>query len=177
MSDRTDAELMELYAEGSAEAFEELFARYERRAFDYFLRRTGSEDRAGDLYQELFLRLHRFRDRYDCSRPFAPWFFRVARNVLMEDLRRSMRRREVLLEDDRSQVAEAGIERQIDGRRESARLLSLIPEEHARILAAAKIQGLGYAEIAQSLGKSADAVKQCASRALRRLRLEQSAPA
>jgi hypothetical protein len=33
MMDATDSELMERYANGDAEAFEALFARYERRAF------------------------------------------------------------------------------------------------------------------------------------------------
>ena len=64
---------MERYVDGDSTAFDELFRRYEPRAFSYFLRRTGSPDRAQDLYQDLFLRIHRARDTYDSRRSFAPW--------------------------------------------------------------------------------------------------------
>lgn len=77
MRQASDSELMELYACGSVEAFEELFRRYERRAHGYFLGRARCDATASDLYQELFLRLHRFRHLYDAGQPFAPWFFRA----------------------------------------------------------------------------------------------------
>ena len=58
-----DENLMARDAAGDAEAFDELFRRYEPRAYVFFLKRTGSPQRAEDLYQELFLRIHRARDR------------------------------------------------------------------------------------------------------------------
>lgn len=170
MSDRTDEELMARYAAGEAAAFEELFRRYEQRAFAYFLRRTRSEDRASDLYQELFLRIHRFRDHYDPQRPFAPWFYQVAHNVLIDDFRRAARSQEVITEIDEFPSPAPDVERQLDGRHRVRRLLRTLPEEQAAVLVAAKVLGLDYAEIADQIGKSVDAVKQGASRALRRLR-------
>src|SRR5262245_7716344 len=93
-----DSQLMKLYAHGSQGAFEELFRRYEGRAFRFFLRRVHCEARARDLYQELFLRLHRFRHTYDASRPFEPWFFYIARRVLVDEWRRRFREAHVDLE-------------------------------------------------------------------------------
>ena len=151
-------------------AFEVLFARYEQRAFGFFMRRTGSTDRSSDLYQELFLRLHRFRDRYDPGRPFAPWFFQIARTVLADDARRAARQREIALEDEVALSPEPDPESQVDLRRRALQLLSRIPAEHGALIVAAKVQGLEYAEIASRVGGSVDAVKQSASRALRRLR-------
>jgi len=176
MTDATDSELMERYANGDAEAFEALFARYERRAFGYFMRRTASEDRASDLYQELFLRLHRFRDRYDGSRPFSPWFFQIARNVLVDEARRAARQQEVALDDEGISSPEPRPDRQVDLRRRALQLLNRIPAEQRSILIAAKVRGLGYGEIASRAGRSVDAVKQSASRALRKLRLEGELP-
>ncbi len=172
MMDVSDSELMERYANGDAVAFEALFARYERRAFQYFMRRTGSNDRASDLYQELFLRLHRFRDRYDPSRPFAPWFFQIAHNVLVDEARRAARQQEVALDDEGTSSLEQGPENHIDLRRRALLLLNRLPAEQGAILVAAKVEGLEYGEIANRAGRSVDAVKQSASRALRRLRLE-----
>jgi len=169
MSDRTDGELMERYAAGDAAAFDELFGRYEQRAFAYFMRRTRFEDRASDLFQELFLRIHRFRGRYDPSRPFAPWFHRIARNVLVDEFRRAARSREVALDMDAVPSPEPDAERQLELQRKECQLLSLIPKEQAAVLVAAKVHGLDYTEIASRVGKSVDAVRQTASRALRRL--------
>src|SRR5262249_35863341 len=94
----SDGELMGRYSDGSQGAFEELFRRYEARAFGFFLRRVHGEARARDLYQELFLRLHRFRHAYDASRPFEPWFFHIARRVLVDEWRRQFREARVDLD-------------------------------------------------------------------------------
>lgn len=165
-----DSELMDRYASGSRAAFEELFRRYEGRAYAYFLRRVGCEARAADLYQELFLRLHRFRRSYDPSRPFPPWFFHIARHVLVDEWRR--RYRQAVVELDEELVAAPGPDAQerTVARRDVEHCLEALSPEQARILVDAKLRGLEYAEIAEALGKSVDAVKQMASRSLRRLR-------
>ena len=85
----TDSQLMERYALGEGKAFDELFRRYEGRLYAYFLRRTRSPDAARELYQELFLRIHRFRARFDPSRGFESWFFTIASHVFVDHLRRS----------------------------------------------------------------------------------------
>ena len=85
----SDETLMGRYVAGDSAAFNELFRRYERRAFAYFVKRTRSRERAQALYQELFLRLHRARDVYDSGRPFAPWFFQIAHHLLIDDERRA----------------------------------------------------------------------------------------
>lgn len=77
----SDEALMDRYARGDGAAFDELFARYQERAYAFFLWRVGSAEHAADLYQELFLRIHRARERYDPGRPFAPWFFQIARRL------------------------------------------------------------------------------------------------
>ena len=171
MKDRGDAELMALYAGGSRAAFEELFRRYEGRAFGFFRRRIGSEERARDLYQELFLRLHRFRDRYDPERPFAPWFFQMARHVLVDELRRGLRSAAIPLEEAPTPATDSDAEQRADSRRELERTLGILPEDVSHILVHAKLLGREYGELALEMGRSADALKQTASRAMRRLRL------
>ena len=86
---------MARYADGDTESFDPLFQRYEARAYSFFLKRTGSPERAEDLYQELFLRIHRARHRFDAARPFAPWLFQIAHPLLVDDQRRAHRSYEV----------------------------------------------------------------------------------
>ncbi len=165
-----DNELMDLYAHGSQAAFEEIFRRYEDRAYRYFLRRVRCESRAADLYQELFLRLHRFRKTFDPIRPFEPWFFYIARHVLVDDWRRRYRQAEVSLEEGLLPSSEPDVQERAAALQEAERQLASLTPEEARILVDAKVWGFQYAEIAHALAKSADAVKQTASRSLRRLR-------
>jgi RNA polymerase sigma-70 factor (ECF subfamily) len=165
---------MARYAWGDAEAFDELFRRYEPRAYAYFLTRTRSPQRAEDLYQELFLRIHRAREEFDSSRAFTPWFFQIANRLLIDDHRRAYRGREVPAGYHEASTPEPTSETRT-GDREAVDLLldKLSPEERFVVLAA-KVAGIGYPELADHLGKSVDAVKKTASRAIQRMRAEAS---
>lgn len=158
------------YSDGDSRAFEALFERYERRAYAFFFRRTGSVERSEDLYQELFLRIHRARHDYDRRRPFAPWLFQIAHRLLVDDVRRAYRHREVSLEPRDLHVRASHGDDALAERDELRRVLGALTAEERYVLVSAKVNGLGYAELAAQLGKSADAVKQLASRAMRRLR-------
>jgi RNA polymerase sigma-70 factor (ECF subfamily) len=168
--ERSDETLMERYADGDEEAFEELFRRYEARAYAFFLRRTCSADRARDLYQELFLRIHRGRGAYDPTRPFTPWFFQIAHRLLVDDRRRAYRSHEVTLEDREPKAEQPGSEDRLADRERLAQLLDALSPAERYVLVSSKVDGLGYPELALDLGKSVDAVKKMASRAMQRVR-------
>ncbi len=166
----SDESLMARYADGDLEAFEKLFARYEPRAYAFFLRRTAAPERAEDLYQELFLRIHRARDRYDPTRPFAPWFFQIANHLLVDDRRRAFRSHETSTDHDWARSADATSEECIAQREQFNQVLEALTPDEQYILLSAKVEGVGYTELADRLGKSVDAVKKIASRATIRLR-------
>jgi RNA polymerase sigma-70 factor (ECF subfamily) len=165
-----DEDLMSRYAHGDTAAFEELFARYETRAYGFFYKRTRSEDRAQDLYQELFLRLHRSRRSYDPSSPFAPWFFTIAERLFIDDLRRGFRKHELPEQGQEASASDRDAEHSLGDVEEVEQLLRGLSAEEKHVLLSAKVEGVGYSELAKELGKSVDAVKKLASRALGRLR-------
>ena len=169
-SETPDEALMERYVDGDAAAFDELFRRYEPRAFSYFLQRTRSADRARDLYQDLFLRIHRSRESYDARRPFAPWFFQIAHRLFIDDQRRAYRTHELSLEERDADVCCARASDTLAERDHLAQLLDTLSPEERHVLICAKGEGAGYAELAAQLGRSVDAVKKMASRAAQRLR-------
>lgn len=171
-----DCTLMARYAHGDRDSFDELYRRYERRVFGFFLQRTRSQDRAAELFQEAFLRLHRFRDTYDPDRPFSSWLFQIARNVLNDDFRRMLRMREVSLSDHPEPSRSLGIEETAGLRQELALVFRDMSIEQAQIVVAAKVGGVPYATLAADLGRSVASVRQIASRTLRRMhstRIEQ----
>lgn len=170
MVEPSDSALMERYALGDGRAFEQLFRRYEGRAYAFFLRRTRSPDRAHDLYQDLFLRIHRFRERFDPAQRFEPWFFRIAYRVYLDALRREHLVTDPLDEESTSFVDGPDAEGLAIARQSVRLVLGRLPREQQAVLLSAKVDGRAYGEIARELGKTADAVKQLASRAMRRLR-------
>jgi len=170
--DDSDERLMDRYASGDAEAFDLLFRRYEPRAYAFFLKRTSSPQRAEDLYQELFLRIHRARDEFDSTRAFTPWFFQIAHRLLIDDQRRAFRANEVAVEGFEAAATQPNAEALAGDREEVELLLDTLSPEERYVVVAAKMGGIGYPELADHLGKSVDAVKKMASRALQRIRSE-----
>ena len=155
---------------GDSGAFDALFHRYEPRVYAFFLKRTESPPRAQDLYQELFLRIHRARDRYDAERPFAPWLFQIAHRLLVDDQRRAYRGREVPIGDREPCAHWTGSEEQLGDRERLGQALAILSREERYVLVSSKLAGVGYPELAAQLGKSAEAVRKLASRAMQRLR-------
>jgi RNA polymerase sigma-70 factor (ECF subfamily) len=103
-----------------------------------------------DLVQEITLALWRSFDRYDSTRPFATWMYRIAINVAISFFRSESRRalREAQLElTDRPADVETGDVR-VD------RLLDCIEELGSldKALVLLYLDGYAHAEIAQMLG-------------------------
>ena len=165
-----DEILMERYVNGDAAAFDELFRRYEPRAYAFFIKRTRSRERAQDLYQELFLRIHRARDTYDPARAFTPWFFQIAHRLLIDDQRRAHRSHELPLGYGEPRAQRFGHNDEVADREQLSQILGALSAEERHVLVSTKVEGIGYPELAAHLGKSVDAVKKMASRAMQRLR-------
>ncbi|MCB9766014.1 MAG: RNA polymerase sigma factor [Alphaproteobacteria bacterium] len=62
-------------------AYEQLYQRWAPRLYPFLHRRTGSTQLAEEALQETWLRVYRYRERYDPSRPFTRWLYQVASNA------------------------------------------------------------------------------------------------
>lgn len=170
----SDEKLMRRYAAGDLSAFQMLFSRYEKKIYNFFLRRIGNPERAADLFQETFLRLHENRHRFDSSRPFAPWFYTIANNLIRDELKKKgIQFEEIETEDSlpastsvtpEEFVAVSEIRKNIDF------ALRMLPEPQREVLLLSRFEGLSHNEIAEITGRSGAAVKQLLYRALQNLR-------
>ncbi len=75
-------------ASGDPAALAELFDRHRSRLFVFLYRLVGDAPTAEDLLGETFLHLHRGAGQYHAGSGFAPWLFRIARNLAVSELRR-----------------------------------------------------------------------------------------
>lgn len=163
LSKKSDEELMIAYQLGKADAFEELYQRYSGRVLGYLRRKASSEALAKDLFQATFLKVHRYRSRYNASLPFAPWLFTICRNELLDSLKKSSVKNETLMaevEEPLPSMTTSDLD--VD--------LSSLPEAQRRALEFRYSQDFSFEEIAASLKTSPANARQLVSRAIRSLR-------
>lgn len=73
-------ELLKRFRKGEAEAFRTLYDTYGDRALRLARVVTKDDALAADAVQEAFLRVYRFRRRYDPAKPFSVWLNRIVVN-------------------------------------------------------------------------------------------------
>ncbi len=79
-------------AGGDVRAFEELYARHNRRVYSLCLRMTGNAAEAEDLTQEAFIQLFRKINSFRGDSAFTTWLHRLTVNqVLMHFRKKSVR--------------------------------------------------------------------------------------
>jgi RNA polymerase sigma-70 factor (ECF subfamily) len=129
---------------------------------------------ADDLCQDIFLKAIRGRAALRDPSKFPAWLYRIARNVLMDHLRRQkIRERELIgVEVDREDprgAAVDGVEREEELQRALQALL-LLPERYREPMLLRHVRDLSYQEIASILGISENAVQVRIFRARQMLR-------
>ena len=161
--------LMEAYVGGSKAAFDLLYQRISTRLFGYLIRLTHERERAEDLLQITFTKLHRARDSYLRGAPVLPWVFAIARRAFLDERRRVRSRHEDLSHDGRlpEPTPEAG-----PGQLSDALELALarLPDNYREAIVLTKITGLSVVEAAEVLGTTPTAVKLRVHRGYKELR-------
>lgn len=169
-----DAELLRA-ARRDPDAFRELYGRYSKRLFRYFVRRTGGEDTALELTAETFSRVWVMRERFEDQRDgsVAPWLFGIARNVLLMSVRRGAveRRTAVRLGVIERLDIDAAVAAPEPGWAEGAdELLNTLPLSQRDAVRLRIIDELEYDEVAEALGTSRSAARVRVHRGLAALR-------
>ena len=181
-----DVRLMLEVRDDDAGAFEELMLRYQGRLVTVLGHLMGNRDQAEDLAQEVFLRVYRSRKTYVPGAKFATWLFTIANNVAANARRSRSRRREITLEGrDSGPMGAHPMEtlaaassgqlptRQVDKAemRDIVRMaLEALNERQRMAVLLNKFEGMSYADIAQTMELTPQAVKSLLSRARGNLR-------
>jgi len=74
--------------QGDRAALERLYGRYQRRILGLCRTMLGAQSEWSDVAQEIFLKACSQIERFDTSRRFHVWLFTLARNVVIDHLRR-----------------------------------------------------------------------------------------
>jgi RNA polymerase sigma-70 factor (ECF subfamily) len=83
--------LMAASQRGDRPAYDALLHGLRVVATSFVRRRLGSVDWAEDVAQDVLVSIHRARHTWNPERPFAPWFYAILRNRLIDALRARQR--------------------------------------------------------------------------------------
>lgn len=97
--DNQALEYLRRYREGDIEALGELIEHYRRPLFSFILRMTEGQRDAEDLFQEIWLRAVKNLPRFK-GHKLISWLFRIAHNLVIDEVRRDERRGELPLSAD-----------------------------------------------------------------------------
>ena len=81
------------HREGDAGAFRELVSRYRAPVYAYLVRCGVDPSQRDDLFQDIFLKIHRAAHAYDPAQPLHPWLFTIVANTVRTHFRRLRVRR------------------------------------------------------------------------------------
>jgi RNA polymerase sigma-70 factor (ECF subfamily) len=130
------------------------------------LARAGrSPDQAEDIVQDILLAVHLKRHTWNVGAPFAPWLFAIARNKLIDALRRHGKRvfvnvddfAETLPEEPRAKMASSA---------EVAAQLDTLPTRQREVLRSIAVDSASIRDTAERLAISEGAVRVALHRAL-----------
>ena len=160
-------DVLDRFARGDLEAFEQLFQQFHRDVYGWLVRLTRDAGAADELTVEVFWRIYRARARFDASRSFGAWARRIASNAALDHLRQVGRRR---LPSAGPPAATTGSTAQRDRDLRVERAFRTLPPTLRVVAELALIEQWPQEDIANALGLSRSAVKSRAARALKALK-------
>ncbi len=129
--------------------------------------KAGSED-VEDVVQETLLALHLKRHTWDARRPLLPWVYAIARNKLIDNLRRRGRHAHLPIDAISEPPAGGGQPAELNGV-DAERVIAKLKGREREIVVAISLEGASARQVAQRLGMTEGAVRVALHRALQSL--------
>ena len=171
MGQLSDEDLAGRAQAGDGQAFAELVSRYQRTVLNLAYRMLGDAQEAEDVAQEVFIRVYQSLDRFDPSRRFFSWLYRIAVNRCL-----SVRGRERLdtFAGDERELADSALSPEQQASRAETRAavqraIARLPEHERTLVALRYGADLSYEAIAATMQLPIGTVKTRLFRARQRL--------
>jgi RNA polymerase sigma-70 factor (ECF subfamily) len=158
----SDEHLYERLRAGELQAFDVLYARYERRLYAFILSYVEDRAEAEDVFHEAFLGVLRSREVRFGRGSFRSWLYQIARNASLNRLRKKNRWKRVV-EAARGEIPV--VDKPPEARIEEHQAQAALGEAVSRLPVALsevyhlRASGLSYEEMAQILDLPVGTVK------------------
>lgn len=168
-------ELIELYSRIKSKdesALQEFFFSVQPHLFYYLFRFTNCREIAEDLTQESFVKFWLAIDNLDPHQSFKAYLFKIARNLAINQVQRSLLTVSFDEENILLQLCKS-IDAEIDNSffmNDFQRAVNTLPERCKSTFLLSRFSGFNYSEIAEIMGVSLQTVKNQMNKALAVLR-------
>jgi RNA polymerase sigma-70 factor (ECF subfamily) len=156
LAELSDDDLIRMYREGDADAFDALFDRYHRSAYTFARTMLRRREAAEEVMQEAFLAVARTARSYVPKGRFRPWLMRIVRNMCLNRLAAERRRGRALADTGLDPVwPEAHDPTPLENLTTEERLAALerlvgdLPERQREAIALFAFEQMSYREIAE----------------------------
>jgi RNA polymerase sigma-70 factor (ECF subfamily) len=129
--------------------------------------KLGGDD-VEDVVQETLLAQHLKRSTWDERQPFGPWAYAIARNKLIDNLRRRGRHVHLAIDDIGELPASDTPATELNGI-DAERVIARLNGREREIVVAMSIEGASARQVGERLGMTEGAVRVALHRALRSL--------
>jgi RNA polymerase sigma-70 factor (ECF subfamily) len=163
-SEWRDEELVRAAQGGDVAAFGQLYERYFDKVYSYLSFKLGNATEAEDVAGQVFLKgMESLRGYKWTGVPFQAWLFRIAHNLMVDNLRRRSKRTsepidEALPDRRREADPEAHLAEKLT-REGLLRAVERLTDLQKQVIQLKFAGGLSNAEVAQIMGKTEGAVK------------------
>lgn len=151
-----------------------LFERYKRVLFQFFYNLYNHAEVSEDLVQNVFIRVIRYKSKFNGEGEFKNWMFAIARNVSHDYLRKQKRKNTESIEAWEEKILDdVDLSGDIIQQEELALLriaLQRLDSEKREIIVLSKLEGMKYQNIAKLLDCTEGAVKAKVFRAMKSLK-------
>ncbi len=180
-ADQESVALMMKVRDGDIKAFEKLVGLHQGAIIGTVTRMLNNAEDANDVAQQVFVRVWKSAPRYEPTAKFTTWLYTIMRNLVFNELRRRVRKKEVSLDepifdDQPREIAHplADGADVIAQREELEKALdeaiAKLPEKQRIAVVMRRFQETPYEDLCTVLGMSLPAVKSLLFRARTELR-------
>lgn len=167
----TDEQLMSYIKEGKLNYLNELFNRYSKRIYNYFLKSTLEKSDSDDLTQDLFIRVMKYRNSYKDGLSVQFWIFQIARNMVKDYFKKMKVHRDQFNPIEvMPEVEEDSNEEQFEKEQLLHRAMKSLSDDKRELLVLSKFQGLKYEQIAKMRETSVSNIKVQVHRTIKELK-------
>lgn len=156
-----ERQLIQQAQAGNRAAVEELLGRYEEQVYRLVARFFPSPADAGDVAQDVMIRIFHRLTAFNWRSAFSTWVYRVTVNACIDEGRRRRKREQPGLPEHIEAPGDGPEEQAVRGetRRQVREAVARLSPEHRAILLLREVEDLDYGEIAVILGVAAGTVK------------------
>ncbi len=176
---KSDEEIAASVLKGHDADFDILTDRYRKKLTHYVMRYAENTDEANDMVQETLIKAHKNIQKFDPTRKFSPWIYRIAHNEALTLISKRTKKKTISIEEELSLNDEKAL---IDAELSSLdkwfqqelkvqmhAAISELPDNYAQVIHLRYIEDLSYKEISDVIGKPVNTVGTLVRRAKKKL--------